>query len=403
MSHAMLYHAFHVQGFRLVKWEFDEHKVLMRVAPQQHKVCCSACGGRNVIRHGESTRWLRNLPIGGDLTWVIVTIPRVECSDCGMTRQIKTGLSKPRVGYTHAFARYVVELCHHMTIQDVAQHLGVSWDVVKGIHKDFLAKRFAKPPLAEVREIAIDEICVGKKRFLTIVLDLATGAILFVGEGKKGDTLLPFWRRVKRNRCRIEAVAVDFGKAYIAAVQRHLPDAVLVFDRFHIVKLFNEKLTQLRRDLFRQATDDLQKKVLKGIRWLLLKNSGHLDDERGERHRLEEALRLNHDLATAYYLKEDLRQFWEQDSKSKARRFLLSWYQRCLASGVRVLQEFARFLLAHQHGLLAWYDHPISTGPLEGTNNKIKTLQRTHYGFRDQQYFFLRLYNLHNSEYKLVG
>ena len=292
MSHAMLYHAFHVQGYRLVKWEFDEHKVLMRVEPQQHKVCCSACGGRNVIRHGESTRWLRNLPIGGDLTWVIVTIPRVECSDCGMTRQIKTGLSKPRVGYTHAFARYVVELCHHMTIQDVAQHLGVSWDVVKGIHKEFLAKRFAKPPLAEVREIAIDEICVGKKRFLTIVLDLATGAILFVGQGKKGDTLLPFWRRVKRNRCRIEAVAVDFGKAYIAAVQRHLPDAVLVFDRFHIVKLFNEKLTQLRRDLFRQATDDLQKKVLKGIRWLLLKNSGHLDDERGERHRLEEALRL---------------------------------------------------------------------------------------------------------------
>jgi len=221
--------------------------------------------------------------------------------------------------------------------------------------------------------------------------------------GRKADTLLPFWRRVKRSRCRIEAVAVDFGKAYIAAVQRFLPEAVLVFDRFHLVQLFNEKLTQLRRDLYRQATDSLHKRVLKGTRWLLLKHSDDLDEERDERRRLEEALALNRDLATAYYLKEDLQQFWEQPSADAARRFLLSWYQRALASGIRLLQNFARFLLAHQHGLLAWYTYPISTGPLEGTNNKIKTLQRMHYGFRDQDYFHLRLYNLHNSKYRLVG
>ncbi len=403
MSQRMLYHAFHVQGYRLVEWEFDEHKVLMHVEPQPHKVCCSVCGSREVIRHGATQRWLRNLPVGSDLTWVIVSVPRVECQECGVTRQIRTGLSSPRVGYTYAFARYVLALCQLMTIQDVARHLGVSWDLIKDIHKTFLAKRFAKPPLDQVHQIAIDEICVGKKHFLTIVLDLSTGAILFVGEGRKADTLLPFWRRVKRSRCRIEAVAVDFGKAYIAAVQRFLPEAVLVFDRFHLVQLFNEKLTQLRRDLYRQATDSLHKRVLKGTRWLLLKHSDDLDEERDERRRLEEALALNRDLATAYYLKEDLQQFWEQPSADAARRFLLSWYQRALASGIRLLQNFARFLLAHQHGLLAWYTYPISTGPLEGTNNKIKTLQRMHYGFRDQDYFHLRLYNLHNSKYRLVG
>ena len=98
--------------------------------------------------------------------------------------------------------------------------------------------------------------------------------------------------------------------------------------------------------------------MLKGIRWLVLRNSDGLDDERDERRRLEEALALNKDLATAYYLKEDLRQFWEQYSKQQARRFLLSWYQKALASGVRILQDFAHFLLAHQHGLLAWYDYP---------------------------------------------
>ena len=84
-------------------------------------------------------------------------------------------------------------------------------------------------------------------------------------------------------------------------------------------------------------------------------------------------------------------------------KFLLKWYQAMLASGVQVLQGLARFVLAHQHGLLAWYDFPISTGPLEGTNRKIKTLHATHYGFRDSEYFELRLNNLHNSTYEFVG
>lgn len=403
MSQAMLYHAFHVSGYRLQRWEFDEHKVLAHLEPQEHKVCCSQCGSRNVLRRGSQQRWLRNVPIQSDLTWLVVDIPQVECRDCGVTRQISTGLAAPKRTYTYALERHVVELCRHMTLQSVAQHLGLAWDMVKAIHKQHLVQQFAKPALKDVRRIAIDEICVGKGRWKTIVLDLDSSAILFVAAGKKGDVLRPFFRRLKRARAGIEAVAVDFGKAYIAAVEKYLPDAVLVFDRFHLVQLFNQKLTQLRRELFRQATGPLQKQVLKGTRWLLLKRPNNLDDTRDERRRLEEALELNESLATAYYLKEDLCEFWEQENQEQARKFLEKWYLSMLASGVRVLQDLARFVLAHQHGLLAWYDHPISTGPLEGTNHKIKTLQRTHYGFRDEQYFELRLYNLHNSRYALIG
>jgi len=118
---------------------------------------------------------------------------------------------------------------------------------------------------------------------------------------------------------------------------------------------------------------------------------------------LREALRLNESLATAYYLKEDLRQIWQQPSKFAARLKLIDWYQQAMASGVRILQEFARLLLARQDGILAWYDYPISTGPLEGTNNKIKTMQRQHYGLRDQEFFLLKLYQLHETKYALVG
>src|SRR5512135_3094057 len=102
----------------------------------------------------------------------------------------------------------------------------------------------------------------------------------------------------------------------------------------HVMKLFNEKLSDLRRALHREATDGMQKQVLKGTRWLLLKSAENLDEERDEKKKLEEALALNRSLATAYYLKEDLRQFWEQPGKKFATLFLDGWIKRAEASGI---------------------------------------------------------------------
>jgi transposase len=404
MSSQLLYQVFRVKSYRLTKLETEEHRVFLHVEPQQHRVCCSACRSRNVIRRGESVRWFRNLPVGSELTWVIATLPRVECRDCGLVRQIDSGLAGPKRTYTHAFERYVLELSRYMTIQDIGRHLGVSWDIVKDIQKRHLRKHYAQPQLKQVRQIAIDEICIGRgHRFLTLVLDLETGAILFVGQGKKAESLQPFWRRLRAARANVEAVAIDMSPAYLNAVEENLPAATVVFDHFHIIKLMNEKLTALRRDLHREAVDKRRQQVLKGTRWLLLKTPENLDPKKGEPKRLREALRLNESLATAYYLKEDLRQIWQQPSKFAARLKLIDWYQQAMASGVRILQEFARLLLARQDGILAWYDYPISTGPLEGTNNKIKTMQRQHYGLRDQEFFLLKLYQLHETKYALVG
>lgn len=183
----------------------------------------------------------------------------------------------------------------------------------------------------------------------------------------------------------------------------HLPQATLVFDRFHVMKLFNDKLSNLRRDLYREATDMLHKEVLKGTRWLLLKRPEHLDPRRDERARLDEALRLNQSLATAYYLKEDLAEVWEQEDQETAQAFLMDWILQAEASGIRMLRQFAKTLRAHAWQILAWYEFPISTGPLEGTNNKIKTMKRQAYGFRDQEFFKLKVYAIHESRYALVG
>ncbi len=162
-------------------------------------------------------------------------------------------------------------------------------------------------------------------------------------------------------------------------------------------------MSEVRRDLYREATDQLHKDVLKGIRWLLLKRSKNLDEKRDERDRLREALKLNEALATAYYLKENLQWLWAEPTKRAAHRFLDDWIRQAEASGIRLLKTFARTLARYRRGILAWYDHPISTGPLEGTNNKIKTLKRQAYGFRDLEYFKLKIKAIHHSRFDLIG
>jgi len=317
---------------------------------------------------------------------------------------VPVGFADERRSYTKAFERHVLELSRHMTIQDVARHLQIGWDAVKDIQKRYLNRKFGRVRLKHLRQLAIDEIAIGRgHRYLTVVLDLVSGAVVFVGDGKGAEALVPFWKRLKASQAKVKAVAMDMSPAYISAVLTHLPKATIVFDHFHIIKLFNEGLSDLRRELYREATEKLHKNVLKGMRWLLLKNPENLDDTHDEPKRLREALALNQPLATAYYLKEDLRRVWEQPNKSAARRILLAWIRCAETSGIAMLIKFSHTLAAHRNQILAYYDYPISTGPLEGTNTKIRVLQHQAYGFRDTQFFKLKIHALHETRFELIG
>jgi transposase len=404
MSTSLLYHAFGVRGYRYVKTDYVGGDVVFIIEQTRNSYRCPVCGSADVIGRGQSRRRFRTASIARKPVYLSLAIPRIECRCCGAVRQVKVGFADSRVTYTKSFRQYVLDLSRVMTIKDVARHLGISWDVVKEIVKNDLQRRFGKLKLKRLRQIAIDEISVGKgHRYLTVVLDLETGRIVYVGHGKGGDALTDFWKQLRRCGAKIEAVATDMSPAYIDAVTTHLPEAVLVFDRFHVMKLFNDKLSDLRRELHRTAKDGLEKDVLKGTRWLLLKRPENLDASRNEHERLEEALRLNAPLATAYYLKEELGEFWEQDDQEEAEAFLLDWIHRAESTDIRMLRQFARTLRFHAHGLLAYYDYDISTGPLEGTNNKIKTMKRQAYGFRDEEFFKLKILALHESKYALVG
>src|SRR5271166_5635748 len=203
MSTSILYHAFGLHGYEHLKTTFAEGRIKFTMRHKRESYRCSACRCWDVIRHGDQERIFRTIPIGSKPVFLQVAIPRVECRACGAIRQVRLSFAEPRYGYTRAFERYVLELSQSMTILDVARHLNIGWDTVKEIQKRNLQRRFKKVRLRDLQQIAIDEISIGKgHRYVTIVLNLLSGAVVFIGEGKGADALKPFWKQLKVSRAR---------------------------------------------------------------------------------------------------------------------------------------------------------------------------------------------------------
>jgi transposase len=167
-----------------------------------------------------------------------------------------------------------------------------------------------------------------------------------------------------------------------------------------ITKLLNDMVDKVRRTEYaRREGEGL--KLLKGHRFLLLRNFGNLDGE--QKSTLKTLLDVNQPLAVAHSMKEQFRCFWDCGSRAEGVFFLCRWFTEAINSGIQALMKTARTLLDRAEGLLSYFDHRIDNGKAEGINNKIKVLKRRAYGFRDQQYFKLRLYHLHKKEYQLMG
>ena len=404
MSTSFIYHALGLAGYEYVHQKFADGGIVIRIMPGWRLMRCPRCRSRRIVRRGVILRKLRTVPIGRKPVWLLVEIPRVFCADCNLVRQIHTRIASPRKSYTHAFERFVMSLSRVMTLKDIAALLHVSWDCIKDIVKRNLARRFSRPSLKDVKYLAIDEISIRKgHKYVTLVMDLEGGRVLFVGDGKGTEALKPFWKRLEKHKHQIKAVSTDMGPAYISAVLENLPGVPLVFDRFHIVKLMNETLAGIRRKLHHELKECMQKDVLKGSRWILLKNPENLSEKHDEEERLKEALRLNEPLATAYYMKEDLRQFWSQPNRESAKEVVEDWIKRAWASGISLLKKMGNTIQACKSGILNWYDHRISSGKMEGTNNKIKVLKRMAYGYRDLEFFKLRILAIHEAKYAFTG
>ena len=403
MNPSYLYHAFGVRHQECTKTEYKGNQNIHYIQTKSEKLCCPACKSRKIIRSGSIYRDIRSVPVGHRETILRMKVQRIECKSCGCIRQEKIHFVTGKRGYTNKFARYVVGLSRIGTIKDIAQFLNVSWDTVKDIQKRYLQRHYGSPDLSRLEYIGIDEFAVRKGHvYKTIVADLQTGQVVYVGEGKSASALDKFWKKIRKAGAVLKAVATDLSAAFMSSVRENAPNATLVFDHFHIVKLMNDTLDKLRRQAYSQEADLLKRKVLKGTRWLLLCNGEDIYDS-CHRNRLENALEMNAPLMKGYYLKESLREIWMQVDKEQGQKVLMDWVRQARDSKVPLLTKFANTLMAFRSGIIAWYDYHISTGKLEGINNKIKTMKRQAYGYRDEKFFELKILSLHDKNYAFAG
>ena len=389
MNSSFLYHAWGLYTHKCTREEYKGNTIILHVEAKDREKECPKCGHRHLVKNGFRIRDFIGLPIGGKKVIIRMKVQRYQCKnkDCDYDRQEKIPFATGSCGYTHRFAKYVVDLLRGMTLKDTANLLGVSWDTIKEIHTHHLENHYAPPSLEGVESIGIDEFAVRKGHvYKTIVVDLKSGRIIYVGDGKGTDALEGFWKRIGWKGIDIKYVATDLSAAFISSVYENCPNAVHVFDHFHVVKLMNEKLDEIRRVQYNMEKDINKRKVLKGTRYLLLSNGEDIFDKE-YKTRLDNALDMNKPLSQAYYLKEQLREIWTQIDKEEAEKVMLDWIRQAQESKVQQLVKMAATIMAHRTGILAWYDCHISTGKVEGINNKIKVMKRTAYGFRDEHYF----------------
>lgn len=401
MNSDIMHSAFGVTKQNYLEMRNESTQIVLKIQTSDEKLCCSCCGSLNVTHSGSKLRRFRSVPFGAKSCFLEMPVQRLTCKDCGKTAQEDIDFAKGKRRHTINFANMVIDMSRFGTIQDIAWFLNVSWDVVRNIQMEFLQKEYGHPDLSQLEYISIDEFAVHKGHvYKTIVIDLCTGRIVYVGDGNGKDSLNDFWEKLGERKSKIKAVCTDMSKAFTGAVIEHLDLATLIIDHFHVIKLMNEKIDRLRRLLIHEEKDINKRKVIKNTKWLLLRNGGDIFDSKFNT-RLDNALNLNEPLMKAYYLKEDLREIWNQISKTDGEKVLDLWIQQAIGSKVQQLIEMAKTLRAYKPFILAWYDHSISNGKIEGINNKIKVLKRQAYGYRNDEFFKLKLYALHDKRVRI--
>jgi transposase len=352
---------------------------------------CPGCSQESRRLHVYATRRVRDLNLAHARVHLVVPARKLRCDGCQTIRTEGHDFLGPYRRHTVRFEQAVADLCRHLPIKQVAEHFDLSWHTVKEIDKRRLEREVGTPCYDGLRLIAVDEFAVHKGHtYLTTVLDLETGRIVWVGKGRTEATLTTFFEALTpEQRNSIKAVAADMAPGFRNAVERACPQAALVYDFFHVVAKYGREVVDAVRTSESRKQDEAGRKLIKGSRYLLLKNAPNL--LRSQRKSLRELLAANKNLSTVYVLKDQLKRIWEYRHPAWARKALDQWCALAHASGIPALATFARNLCRHEKGIVNHCRYPIHTGRLEGINNKIKVIKRQAYGFRDDSYFILKI------------
>ena len=381
------------KGFTVAHHEFlDEQTLRLQLAPDDRvPPVCSGCDHACFLVHDVHQRRVREAPLLIYRVELEVPVRRLRCPVCGPTRE-RIDWLPGRSPVTTTLRQWVERLVELLPIRHVADLVGLHWHTVKTIDKQRLQRDLPAPDPTRLRRLMMDEFALHKgHRYATVIACADSQQVVWIGEGRSREAIRPFFEWLGDARQQIEAVAMDMNASFDLEVKDQCPNAEVVYDRFHVVaKYGREVMDRVRVDQANQLRDDkAARKVIKGSRWLLLRNQDNLKPEQAVK--LEELLAANASLTKVYLLKDQLKTLWFADDEATARHGWREWAGMALSSGIDALVRFTKKLEPYLDGIVSSARHRLNTSVLEGMNNRIKVIKRMAYGYRDTEYFFLKI------------
>lgn len=298
----MLYHTNQISDIQVRNVEYFHDRVVFHVLYEPKSELCPCCGNNSYWSKGSKIRKLRMAPMGNKAAFLWVLLFRLRCALCSHVWWPSLPFARSKKRVTLSFEQYVVRLMNFATIEHVAKFLGVSWGLVKSIHKAHLIREYKEVDLKSLRYIGVDEFSIKKgHEYMTIFINLETSEIIHAVEGKSIDSVTPFMKQLREKAVNLQAIAMDMNAAYASATKQFLQNVDVVFDRFHVVALLNKTIDEIRRSQ-QDKCNKIGLKVLKGCRFLLLSNYDKLNSQRQDT--LNILLEVNKPLAIAHTMKE---------------------------------------------------------------------------------------------------
>ena len=352
---------------------------------------CGRCQQPCPLIHDRRIRLVRDRDLFDRRVRLRLPVRRVDCLSCGRVTEHISWLA-PASRMTRRLGAWIETLLQLLPISHVSRLTGLHWHTIKTLDKRRLQSTFGTFEPGDVRRLVMDEFALHKgHRYATVIMDAERTRVLWVGLGNSRQAIRPFFELLGERCQQIEAVAMDMNTAFDLEVKQHCPRAEVVYDLFHVVARYGrDVIDRIRVDQANALRHDKPaRQVVKQSRWLLLRNRENLKEDHAVR--LQELLAANQPLATVYVLKDALKEVWYAPSVREGWLRWRAWLRHARESGLAPLQRFARNLQRYARGILASARFHMHTSLLEGVNNRIKVIKRMAYGFRDVDYFFLKI------------
>ena len=351
---------------------------------------CPSCGRRNRLSKEFYKRTVRDLGVGPKDCYITFFENKLRCK-CGFRGFEELDFVRPYSRCTKRFEEFVYLLCQKMALTDVCKVMKIDWKTAREIDQYYTMLNLESLDNIYPKRIGIDEIAYQKgHKYLTIIRDLDLNKVIWVGLDRKEQTLDMFFEELGLEKQKhILLAVVDMWDPYIASLTNYCPNVRIVYDKFHIIKIINQALDDVRKKEFAK-TDIKQRKEWKKKRFLILKRNKNLNDKQKET--LNELMNQNEILYQAYLLKEQISDIMDEPEVSTAITRMEEWLKNVINAGIDPITKAAKVLFRHLDGILYYLEYRVTNAGSEGFNNKINIIKRRAYGYKDIGYFILKIY-----------